>query len=899
VKTERLAERRTWFAAALGGNMRYPNAISLALAVLTGLVGCAPTAPPPGSGPTPSTVCGNGVVEVGEDCEKASTCQAHFGGKDSAWLNDGKDKALGCSAACAWEADPAEVCRPLVHPGVETQLIDRSCADDCGRYIAGPPACQCDFKCLKEGDCCPDYAGVCKLSCAGFCGLDPGPDGGCGCGPACADKGTCCPDLAGVCGSGAVCGNGELEAGEKCEPGGGNAKAYCQDLGDYKPWMMAPCLPDCSGWDKTKCVACECDEQGEKSFCGNMDGYASGTAVCDGCQWDVKGCKVATCGDGVVSPKAGEVCEVADDWVVKHCKDLPNSPWAGGLLTCKGCKSWDESLCGLAGTKKAWCGNGKIDAGEDCDLGAGADKPMAQSTCGALGYTTSAGKAPEIGKSTGVLCDFDCHGWRDAVCQGYTCGDGKVTRFEACDGPVACTKAGYAAGTSIECSKDCKKILDNPCSQPICGDSKIVKGEVCDGDARPCGDLDPSLKGTATCKPGCGAYDLSACQPVATCGNGVKELGEACDGGNKACSALNSRWIGTATCKADCKGYDGATCKSAKCGNGKVDPGEVCESGQTKACTALDSWLFTGGTATCSECTDWDTQGCTKNACGNGKVDPGEECDGGKTACASLDGKWCGGTAMCDNCKWNTWVCLSNCAPAGACGSTCINGTAGWSCGTGLYCKNPGAFGTCVPSQCKACGSTCQWTKGTCTFTGCGPACTPTCAGKQCGADGCGGTCGTCSGGGACNAGLCQTSAVACIGGQQGEATKTNVTIGAVKTAAVTAKWSLSKNGLDDVLVKMAYKWNSATGGQNLPGTTRMYLQVRASDGLASAWIVDEPLVPEDGAGFPGLAVAESPAWNQLFCTLGDKYKKNCWAEDKAKAFWKAGFCVTDFAFDW
>ena len=68
---------------------------------------------------------------------------------------------------------------------------------------------------------------------------------------------------------------------------------------------------------------------------------------------------------------------------------------------------------------------------------------------------------------------------------------------------------------------------------------------------------------------------------------------------------------------------------------------------------------------------------------------------------------------------------------------------------------------SCAGKQCGAdgCGGSCGScsSNSSCNSSGqCVPNCTPSCAGKQCGADGCGGSCGSCSSGYKCSGGQCQ-----------------------------------------------------------------------------------------------------------------------------------------------
>ncbi len=156
------------------------------------------------------------------------------------------------------------------------------------------------------------------------------------------------------------------------------------------------------------------------------------------------------------------------------------------------------------------------------------------------------------------------------------CGDGVVTRFEACDLGEANNTGEY--GT---CTPDCKL-------PPRCGDGQLQEEyEACDDGSN----LTTYDANGGGCAPGC-------VRP-SSCGDGVVDgaYGEVCDEG-----ALN--------------GTEGSGCTetcelAAFCGNGSVDPNEDCDDGPLN------------GTSS-SQC----TEECTPK-CGNGVPDPGEECDDG------------------------------------------------------------------------------------------------------------------------------------------------------------------------------------------------------------------------------------------------------------------------------
>lgn len=143
-----------------------------------------------------------------------------------------------------------------------------------------------------------------------------------------------------------ICGNGDLEDGEMCEPPG---DVECSDLGLGQG--MVECR-DCQ-WDTWNCGRCgdgilnpireECDGQsfGEKT-CGDY-GFMSGNLVCnDRCRIESTECDdeaPAVCGDGVLSRT--EQCD-GDQFGEVDCARLN---FLGGELLCTSDCKWNAERC--------------------------------------------------------------------------------------------------------------------------------------------------------------------------------------------------------------------------------------------------------------------------------------------------------------------------------------------------------------------------------------------------------------------------------------------------------------------------------------------------------------------------------------------------------------------------
>lgn len=278
------------------------------------------------------------------------------------------------------------------------------------------------------------------------------------------------------------------------------------------------------------------------------------------------------------------------------------------------------------------CGNGALDAGEDCDGTA-----LGTATCASEGFT-----AGTLG------CNADCTFDTSACTE---CGNGTLEDGESCDGTdlggATCMGAGFDGGT-LSCTATCT--LDtSACTGEGCGDGTINGTELCDGadvGVASCA-TEGFDGGTLGCNATCDAFVTTAC--TYTCGDGGIDPGETCDGaalGGATC--MGEGFVsGSIACSSTCT-LDTSGCST--CGDGAINGSDVCDGtalgGAT--CTSVPGG-FTAGTLACAPgCAAFDTSACTR--CGNGMIEGSEACDGaalGGASCTSLGLGFMSGTLGC------------------------------------------------------------------------------------------------------------------------------------------------------------------------------------------------------------------------------------------------------------
>ena len=436
----------------------------------------------------------------------------------------------------------------------------------------------------------------------------------CGGGVFCSSNYECVPDPEGtgfICAQ-SSCGNGILEPGEECDDGEENENLpnkcrpdcrlpYCGDgIQDSGEEYGEKC--DDGNEDNTDACTNECEE----ARCG--DGYVwDGVEECDdgndnvndGCPSGPQGtCRPAYCGDGFVR-------EIGGPGEIEQCDcGLESNNLPSGCLSPN-----SDSIDGACRTncKRAGCGDGNLDEGEECDQGddnSDTEPDACRNTCRQAycgDSVTDSDEECDQGVDNSDRPDAECR----LDCTLQDCGDGIIDTNEECDNGEL---------NSDEEPDACR--MD--CSMPTCGDGVTDTGEDCDDNG-----MD-----TDYCNADC---------TLAGCGDGYLNLaaGEQCDDGNHM---VNDG------CPDGFPVAEGG-CQNAYCGDGFVEVGEDdCDT------NGIDTFECNGSTCTWSQCGD-----------GYLNLKAGEECDGsdlGSESCVSLG--YTGGTLQCSaGCTYNTNNCTN------------------------------------------------------------------------------------------------------------------------------------------------------------------------------------------------------------------------------------------------
>lgn len=448
----------------------------------------------------------------------------------------------------------------------------------------------------------------------------------------------------------------------------------------------------------------------------------------------------------------------------------------------------DGTTTGDSGTTgENLCGNGVIDAGEECD-----GTEFGDATC--LDFTDDSGEPFTGGR---LSCSYMTCEIVTTACTNFRCGDGMVQMGEECDGPIDsvfdrdCFFSGLGDG-EITCSDECT-FDTSGCIQ--CGDGQVGGGEECDGGIGSATCESQGFDyGTLTCGSGCN-FDTSGCA-MNTCGDGVRLGDEVCDCGpgatdctpeqvgGETCESAGGGTLnyGAPRCNGSCDALELSNC--TQCGNGVREGSEPCDGGDVGGSTCEDAGFLPGvtGSVTCNSDCSFNTANCVGTrcdaanpapsdgggSCGADWMDTGAGCQRDCTTDSCMSPVVCPVDRSCDvnctdssSCDGRTITCAPDnscdlsCTAVGACASAVIECPAGADCNVSCNATN-GCNGATIqcPSGNFECTVSCEGA-GACANV------TMECAGGPCRMD-CGAGSNACGGATlACGADACEA---ACTG---------------------------------------------------------------------------------------------------------------------------------------
>ncbi|HII68933.1 TPA: S8 family serine peptidase [Candidatus Woesearchaeota archaeon] len=230
------------------------------------------------------------------------------------------------------------------------------------------------------------------------------------------------------------------------------------------------------------------------------------------------------------------------------------------------------------------CGDGNIDADEDCDDGNAVNGDGCSASCtveAVLCYRGQSRYCIKNGYNGTESCNPDGSGWQPCIPHEW-CGDAVINSVEACDDGNTVNGDGCSALCRVEISLNCTVGQNTSCladgyrgvqwcnangtgwrdciSLEYCGDGIVNGMELCD-------DGMDNVAGECN-KSSCCSVACASLLNTAMCGNGIIDRGEECDGGlpsDLECEAFGY-WSGEMECSHQCT-FDFRNCLNETAAN--------------------------------------------------------------------------------------------------------------------------------------------------------------------------------------------------------------------------------------------------------------------------------------------------------------------------------------------
>jgi hypothetical protein len=353
-----------------------------------------------------------------------------------------------------------------------------------------------------------------------------------------------------------TCGNNKVELGETCDGTDFGKVTDCKSLNSGFAFGPVTCKTNMCHFDTSQCVkasaSCgnnmldvgeQCDGNLGNASCSTF-GLGGGNLQCTGCKYNTSSCQgtAGTCGNNAINP--GEECDSMTFKVIE-CNQL-NPNFASGTMGCNTCQLTTASC-----VPKSACQDGIVNPGEECDssLGNATCSKFDNFVGGTLSCTNScwfntskcvaithgcgdgrldAGEQCDKGSSSTIYCNrFDSYVYGTVTCDQQCRYDlSTCCKDQSCmPVPVGCGNGVLDSSIGEQCEQNiiltsCRSLGFNSDNYPSCYsagtanqckyDTTNCGGSCQEGQTLACNQTNPIyVAGSSVCRSG--LFDVSCC----------------------------------------------------------------------------------------------------------------------------------------------------------------------------------------------------------------------------------------------------------------------------------------------------------------------------------------------------------------------------------------------------